>query len=35
MFVYGAYCFYVRCSDCVGVCGNVCCAAAVVKIVFY
>ena len=23
--------FYVCCSDCVGVCGNVCCAAAVVK----
>ena len=27
-------CFYVRCSDCVGVCGNVCCVAAVVKDVF-
>ena len=24
-------CFYVRCSDCVWVCGNVCCVAAVVK----
>ena len=24
-------CFYVYCSDCVGVCGNVCCVAAVVK----
>ena len=24
-------CFYVSCSDCVGVCGNVCCVAAVVK----
>ena len=24
-------CFYVCCSDCVGVCGNVCCVAAVVK----
>ena len=24
-------CFYVCCSDCVGFCGNVCCAAAVVK----
>ena len=24
-------CFYVCCSDCVGVCGNVRCAAAVVK----
>ena len=23
--------FYVCCSDCVGVCGNVCCLAAVVK----
>ena len=22
-------CFYVCCSDCVGVCGNVCCVAAV------
>ena len=24
-------CFYVCCSDCVGVCGNVCCVAVVVK----
>ena len=24
-------CFYVCGSDCVGVCGNVCCVAAVVK----
>ena len=24
----------VCCSDCVGVCGNVCCVAAVVNIVF-
>ena len=24
-------CFYVCCSDCVWVCGNVCCVAAVVK----
>ena len=24
-------CLYVCCSDCVGVCGNVCCVAAVVK----
>ena len=24
-------CFYVCCSDCVGVCGNVCCVEAVVK----
>ena len=32
MCVYGACLFfYVCCSDCVGVCGNVCCVAAVVK----
>ena len=24
-------CFFVCCSDCVGVCGNVCCVAAVVE----
>ena len=24
-------CFYVCCSDCVGVCGNVCCVVAVVE----
>ena len=24
-------CFYVCCSDCVGVCGNVCCVAVIVK----
>ena len=30
MYVYGA-CFYVCCSDCVGVCGNVCCVAAFAK----
>ena len=24
-------CFYVCCSDCVGICGNICCVAAVVK----
>ena len=31
-WVYMAHvCFYVCCSDCVGVCGNVCCVAAVVK----
>ena len=24
-------CFYVCCSECVGVCGNVCCVAAVVE----
>ena len=29
MYVY--ICFYVCCRDCVGVCGNVCCVAAVVK----
>ena len=23
-------CFYVCCGDCMGVCGNVCCVAAVV-----
>ena len=31
MCVYGACLFLCRCSDCVGVCGNVCCVAAVVK----
>ena len=34
MYVYGA-CFYVCCSACVAVCGNVCCVAAVVKILFF
>ena len=24
-------CFYVCCSDCMGICGNVCCVASVVK----
>ena len=24
-------CFYVCCSECVGVCGNVCCVAGVVE----
>ena len=24
-------CFYICCSDCVGVCGNVCCLVAVGK----
>ena len=34
--VYMAHvCFYVCCSDCVGVCGNVCCVAAVVKNSFF
>ena len=31
MYVYGIYLFYVCCSDCVGVCGNVSGVAAVVK----
>ena len=31
MYVYGACLLYVCCSDCVRVCGNVCCLAAVVK----
>ena len=31
MYVYGACLFYVCCSDCVGVCGNVCCVATVIK----
>ena len=35
MCVYGACLFYVCCSDCVGVCGNVCCVAAVVKNSFF
>ena len=30
MCVYGT-CFYVCCSDCVGVCENVCCVAGVVE----
>ena len=30
MYVYGA-CLFLCCSDCVGVCGNVCCLATVVK----
>ena len=33
MYVYGTFLFYVFCSDCVGVCGNVCCVSAVDKIV--
>ena len=28
-------CFYICCSDCVGVCGNVCCVTGVVKEVFF
>ena len=35
MYVYGAYFVYVCCSDYVGVCGNVYCVAAIVKIVFF
>ena len=31
MYVYGAVCFYVCCSDCVAACGNVCCVVVVVK----
>ena len=27
----GYVCFYVRCSDCVGVCRNVCCIAGIIK----
>ena len=27
-------CFYVCCSDCVGVCGNVYCVVAVVEVCF-
>ena len=29
--VYAKCLFYGCCSDCVGVCGNVCCVAAAVK----
>ena len=31
MYVYGTCLFYVCCSNYVGVCGNVCCVAAIVK----
>ena len=31
MYLYGACLFYVCCSDCVGVCGNVSCVVVVVK----
>ena len=31
MYVYGACLFYVCCSGCMVVCGNVCCVAAVVN----
>ena len=30
-YVYGTCLFYVYCSECVGVCGNVCCVATVVE----
>ena len=34
--VYIAHvCFYVCCSDCVGVCGNVCCLASLLKVVVF
>ena len=33
MCVYSSCLFYVYCSDCVGVCGNVCYVVAVVKVV--
>ena len=29
--IWRMFVFYVCCSDCVGVCGNVCCVAAVVE----
>ena len=35
MYVYGTCLFYVCCSDCVGVCGNVGCITANVKECFY
>ena len=31
MYVYVAFLFNVCCSNCVGVCGNVCCVTAVVN----
>ena len=31
MYVYDACLFYVCCSDCVGICENICCVAAGVK----
>ena len=31
MYYMAHVCFYVCCSDCVGVRGNVCCVAAIVK----
>ena len=35
MYVYGTCLFYVCCSDSLGVCGNVCCVAAVVKYIMF
>ena len=35
MHVYGACLFYVCCSDCVEVCGNVCCVATLLKIMIF
>ena len=34
MYVKGTCLFLCLCSDCVGICGDVCCVAAVVKDVF-
>ena len=31
MYVYGMCFIYVCCSECVWVCGNVCCVMAIVK----
>ena len=31
MYVYGTCLFLFLCSDCVGVCGNICCIAAIVE----
>ena len=31
MYIYGASLFYVYCSGCVGVCGNVFCVVAIVS----
>ena len=33
--IWRMFVFNVCCSDCVGVCGNVCCVAAVVKNSFF
>ena len=34
MYVYGTCLFYVCCSDCVGVCGNVCCVVVSVGSIY-